>query len=57
MMRNPSPSPANSQTQVGLKDHWLDTKVCPGSAHKPWLDAYLSMMSDVELADAERILR
>ncbi len=28
-----------------------------GSAHKPWLDAYLSMMSDVETVDATRVLR
>jgi hypothetical protein len=31
--------------------------VITGSAHKPWLDAYLSMMSDVAVVDATRILR
>jgi len=31
--------------------------VITGSAHKPWLDAYLSMMSDVEIVDAMRVLR
>jgi hypothetical protein len=31
--------------------------VIVGSAHKPWFDAYLSMMSDVEIVDAARILR
>lgn len=31
--------------------------VIVGSAHKPWFDAYLSMMSDVELVDAVRVLR
>ena len=31
--------------------------VIVGSAHKPWFDAYLSMMSDVEGVDAARILR
>lgn len=31
--------------------------VVVGSSHKPWLDAYLSMMSDVEVADASRALR
>ncbi|MEZ6022734.1 MAG: DUF5694 domain-containing protein [Hyphomonadaceae bacterium] len=31
--------------------------VIVGSAHKPWLDAYLSMMSDVEVANATRALR
>jgi hypothetical protein len=31
--------------------------VIVGSAHKPWLDAYLRMMSDVEVADAARVLR
>jgi hypothetical protein len=31
--------------------------VIVGSAHKPWFDAYLRMMSDVEVVDAERILR
>jgi hypothetical protein len=31
--------------------------VIVGSAHKPWLDAYLQMMGDVEIADATRILR
>ncbi|MEZ5959599.1 MAG: DUF5694 domain-containing protein [Hyphomonadaceae bacterium] len=31
--------------------------VIVGSAHKPWFDAYLSMMSDVEVVDAARILR
>ncbi len=28
-----------------------------GSAHKPWLQAYLSMMSDMRIADAEAVLR
>ena len=31
--------------------------VIVGSAHKPWLDAYLSMMSDVRIVDAEAVLR
>lgn len=31
--------------------------VIVGSAHKAWLDAYLSMMSDVEIVDATRVLR
>jgi len=31
--------------------------VITGSAHKSWLDAYLSMMSDVEIVDATRVLR
>ena len=31
--------------------------VIVGSAHKPWLDAYLSMMSDVQIVDATRVLR
>lgn len=31
--------------------------VIVGSAHKGWLDAYLKMMSDVEVADAARVLR
>ncbi|HVZ99951.1 MAG TPA: DUF5694 domain-containing protein [Caulobacterales bacterium] len=31
--------------------------VIVGSAHKPWLDAYLSMMSDVRIADASAVLR
>lgn len=31
--------------------------VIVGSAHKPWFDAYLSMMSDVEIVDATRVLR
>lgn len=31
--------------------------VIVGSAHKPWFDAYLSMMSDVEVVDATRVLR
>jgi hypothetical protein len=31
--------------------------VITGSAHKAWLDAYLRMMSDVEVADASRVLR
>lgn len=31
--------------------------VIVGSAHKPWFDAYLQMMSDVEVVDAEGILR
>jgi Family of unknown function (DUF5694) len=31
--------------------------VIVGSAHKPWFDAYLSMMSDVEVVDAARVLR
>jgi hypothetical protein len=31
--------------------------VIVGSAHKPWFDAYLSMMSDVQIVDATRVLR
>jgi hypothetical protein len=31
--------------------------VIVGSAHKPWLDAYLDMMGDVQIVDAERVLR
>lgn len=31
--------------------------VIVGSAHKPWFDAYLRMMSDVEVIDAARVLR
>ncbi len=31
--------------------------VIVGSAHKPWFDAYLRMMSDVEIVDATRALR
>ncbi len=31
--------------------------VIVGSAHKPWFDAYLRMMSEVEVVDAERVLR
>jgi hypothetical protein len=31
--------------------------VIVGSAHKAWLDAYLSMMSDVRIVDAEAVLR
>lgn len=31
--------------------------VIVGSAHKPWLDAYLSMMSDVQIVDAQQVLR
>ncbi|MGD9982208.1 MAG: DUF5694 domain-containing protein [Hyphomonadaceae bacterium] len=31
--------------------------VITGSAHKPWLDAYLGMMSDVQIVDATRVLR
>jgi hypothetical protein len=31
--------------------------VIVGSAHKPWLDAYLGMMSDVQTVDATRVLR
>ncbi|MFT3728578.1 MAG: DUF5694 domain-containing protein [Terricaulis sp.] len=31
--------------------------VIVGSSHKPWLDAYLGMMSDVRLVDAEQVLR
>ncbi|MEZ5958497.1 MAG: DUF5694 domain-containing protein [Hyphomonadaceae bacterium] len=31
--------------------------VIVGSSHKPWFDAYLSMMSDVEVVDAARVLR
>jgi hypothetical protein len=31
--------------------------VIVGSAHKAWFDAYLRMMSDVEIVDAGRVLR
>jgi hypothetical protein len=31
--------------------------VITGSAHKPWLDAYLAMMSDVRIVDANAVLR
>jgi hypothetical protein len=31
--------------------------VIVGAAHKPWLDAYLAMMSDVQLVDAQHVLR
>jgi hypothetical protein len=31
--------------------------VIVGSAHKPWFDAYLAMMSDVAVADAAMVLR
>lgn len=31
--------------------------VIVGYSHKPWFDAYLSMMSDVEMVDAEAVLR
>ena len=31
--------------------------VIVGSGHKPWLDAYLGMMSDVAIADSEALLR
>lgn len=31
--------------------------VIVGSAHKPWLDAYLGMMSDVKVVDASAVLR
>lgn len=31
--------------------------VIVGSAHKPWLDAYLGMMSDVRIVDAAAVLR
>jgi hypothetical protein len=31
--------------------------VIVGSAHKPWLDAYLAQMSDVQIVDATRVLR
>lgn len=31
--------------------------VIVGSAHKPWFDAYLSMMTDVAIVDAARVLR
>ncbi len=31
--------------------------VITGSAHKPWFDSYLRMMTDVEVVDAARILR
>ena len=31
--------------------------VIVGSGHKPWLDAYLGMMSDVAIVDAATVLR
>ena len=31
--------------------------VIVGYSHKPWFDAYLSMMSDVQMVDAETVLR
>jgi hypothetical protein len=31
--------------------------VVVGAAHKPWLEAYLGMMSDVRIVDAEAVLR
>jgi hypothetical protein len=31
--------------------------VITGSAHKPWLDAYLTMMTDVRIVDASAVLR
>jgi len=31
--------------------------VITGSAHKAWFDAYLSMMTDVEIVDARQVLR
>lgn len=31
--------------------------VIVGSGHKPWLDAYLAMMTDVRIVDAETVLR
>ena len=31
--------------------------VIVGSSHKPWFDAYLSMMSDIKLVDAAAFLR
>lgn len=31
--------------------------VIVGTGHKPWLEAYLGMMSDVAIVDAERVLR
>ena len=31
--------------------------VITGSAHKPWFDAYLRMMTDVQVVNAERVLR
>lgn len=31
--------------------------VIVGSAHKPWFDAYFGMMTDVEVVDAEAVLR
>jgi hypothetical protein len=31
--------------------------VIVGSGHKPWLDAYLAMMTDVQLVDAQTVLR
>ena len=31
--------------------------VIVGSGHKPWLDAYLSMMTDVRMVDASAVLR
>ncbi len=30
--------------------------VITGASHKPWLDAYLSMMTDVRLVDAQKVL-
>ncbi len=31
--------------------------VITGSAHKAWFDAYLGMMTDVEIVDARQVLR
>jgi hypothetical protein len=31
--------------------------VITGASHKPWLDAYLAMMSDVRIVDAQAVLR
>jgi hypothetical protein len=31
--------------------------VIVGAGHKPWLEAYLSMMTDVRIVDAEKVLR
>jgi hypothetical protein len=31
--------------------------VIVGSGHKPWFDAYLAMMADVQLVDAQAVLR
>ena len=31
--------------------------VIVGAAHKPWFDAFLSMMTDIEIVDATRVLR